>query len=116
MFERPLTLVSLNIKGLRGDLHKPKEIKAWLASLPPPPPLIKDHDILMEGCAQFVTLQSPEGGTLSIINVYAQRSSNDRTPLWRRITQAEFTADHVIVGGDFNHLEETGRRGLSNER
>jgi exonuclease III len=79
-------------------------------------PLIKDHGILMEGRAQFVTPQSSEGGTLRIINVYAQRSSNDRAPLWRRITQAEFTADHVIMGGDFNHLEETDRRGFSGER
>jgi hypothetical protein len=40
MIEKPLTLVSLNIKGLRGNLPKLKEIKAWLASLstPPPPP------------------------------------------------------------------------------
>jgi exonuclease III len=79
-------------------------------------PLIKAHDILMEGCAQFVTLQSSDNGTLTIINIYAQRSSNDRAPLWRRIIQAKFTADHVIVGGDFNHLEETDCRGISGER
>jgi hypothetical protein len=28
MLERPLTLASLNIRGLRGDTPKPKEIKA----------------------------------------------------------------------------------------
>jgi hypothetical protein len=39
MIEKPLTLVSLNIKGLRGNLPKLKEIKAWLASLSTPPPL-----------------------------------------------------------------------------
>jgi hypothetical protein len=38
-------------------------------------PLIKAHGILMEGRAQFITLQSPDDGTLTIINVYAQRSS-----------------------------------------
>ncbi len=44
-------------------------------------PLIKDHGTLMEGRAQYVSLQSPEGGTLTIINIYAQRSSSDRAPL-----------------------------------
>ncbi|CAM6013462.1 unnamed protein product [Sphagnum balticum] len=36
MIEKPLTLTSLNVRGLRGDSPKPKEIKAWLASLPTP--------------------------------------------------------------------------------
>jgi len=118
MFERPLTLVSFNIGGLRGDSPKPREIKAWIASLPSPlqilfiqehhlgkegiqssgkgiefwngttlwnegipmgrsqrtsagtvilvdratTPLIKDHDILVEECAQYVSFQSPGGG------------------------------------------------------
>jgi hypothetical protein len=79
-------------------------------------PLIKEHGILMEGRAQYVSLQFPEGRTLTIINVYAQRSSNDRAPLWKKITQADFTSDQVVVGGDFNHLEETTRRGVSRER
>jgi hypothetical protein len=171
MFERPLTLVSLNVRGLRGDSPKPKEIKAWLASFSSPPqilliqehhlgkegihnsakgmefwkgttlwnegipmgrsqrtnagmailidrattPFIKNHGILMEGRTQYISLQSLEGGTLTIINV-AQRSSNDKAPLWRKITQADFTSDHIVVGGDFNHLEETTRRGVSGER
>jgi hypothetical protein len=37
MLERPLSLVSLNVRGLRGDTPKPKEIKAWMASLSSPP-------------------------------------------------------------------------------
>ncbi len=36
MLERPLTLASLNVKGLRGDTPKPKEIKAWMASFADP--------------------------------------------------------------------------------
>jgi len=172
MFERPFTLASLNVRGLRRDSPKPKEIKAWMASLPSPPqvlliqehhlgkeniqnatkglefwngtalwnegipmgcsqrmsarmailidratsPLIKDHGTLMEGRAQYVTLQSPKGGTLTIINIYGQHSSRDRAPLWQKITQADFIVDHVVVGGDFNHLEETTRRRTSGER
>jgi len=172
MFERPLTLVSLNVRGLRGDTPKPKEIKAWMASFSPPlqilliqehhlgkegiqnfgkkmelwngavfwnegilmgrlqrtnagtaifidratASLIKDHDILIEGRVQYVTLQSPKGGTLTVINIYAQRSSNERAPLWQKITQANFASNHILVGGDFNHLEETTCRGVSGER
>jgi len=79
-------------------------------------PLIKDHDIVMEGRAQFLTLQSPDNGSFTIINIYAQRSSNDRALLWRKLSQADFTADHFIIGGDFNHLEDTDRGGTSGER
>jgi len=79
-------------------------------------PLIKEHGILMEGRTQFITLQSPDNGSLTIVNVCTPCSSNDRAPLWRKLTQAEFTSDHIIVGGDFNHLEETNRRGTSGER
>ncbi len=136
MFERPLMLVSLNVRGLRGDSPKLKEIKAWITSLSSPfqilliqehhlgkdgiqssgkgikfwngtafwnegipmgrsqrtnagiailvdratAPLIKDHDILVEGRAQYVSLQSPGGGSLTVINIYAQQSSNNRPP------------------------------------
>jgi len=47
MIEKPLTLVSLNVKGLRGGTTKPKEIRAWLASLQTPPQilLIQEHHI-----------------------------------------------------------------------
>jgi hypothetical protein len=79
-------------------------------------PLIKEHGILMEGRVQFITLQSLDNGSLTIVNVYAQPSSNDRAPLSRKLTQAEFTSDHIIMGGDFNHLEETDRRGTSGKR
>ncbi len=69
-------------------------------------PLVKEHGILMEGQAQFITFQSPDNRSLTIVNVYAQRSSSNKAPFWRKLTQAEFTSDHIIVGGDFNHLEE----------
>jgi len=79
-------------------------------------PLVKEHGILLEGCVQFITLQSLDNGLLTIINIYAPHSSNDRAPLWRRINQAGFTSDHIILGEDFNHLEKTDRRGTSDER
>jgi len=45
MIEKPLTLVSFNVKGLRGGTAKPQEIRAWLASLQTPPQilLIQEH-------------------------------------------------------------------------
>jgi RimJ/RimL family protein N-acetyltransferase len=51
MIEKPLTLASLNVQGLRDNSPKPKEIKAWLASLPFPPQilLIQEHHLGKEG-------------------------------------------------------------------
>ncbi|CAM6023819.1 unnamed protein product [Sphagnum balticum] len=78
--------------------------------------LVKDSGILIEGRAQFITLQFPDNDSLTIVNIYVARSSNDRAPIWKKIHEAEFTLEHVILGGDFNHLEETIRRGTSSER
>jgi exonuclease III len=79
-------------------------------------PLVKENGILSEGRAQFITLHLPDNSSLTIINIYAPRSSRDRAPLWRRVSDAEFVADHLIMGGDFNHLEEVNNRGLVVER
>jgi hypothetical protein len=51
MLEKPLSLVSLNVRGLRGDTPKPKEIKAWMASLAAPPQilLLQEHHLNAEG-------------------------------------------------------------------
>ncbi len=76
-------------------------------------PLVKENGILLEGGAQFITLHLPDSNLLTIINVYTPRSSKDRAPLWRRVSTTEFAADHLIMGGDFNHLEEVSRKGLA---
>jgi hypothetical protein len=54
MLERPLTLASLNVKGLRGNTPKPKEIKDWMASLADPSQilLIQEHH-LCKGVQRF---------------------------------------------------------------
>jgi len=174
MIEKLLSLVSLNVRGLRGASAKPKEIKAWLASLKAPPqilliqehhigkddnqnpakgkglefwrgssfwnhgiplkrsqriragtailidrattPLIKDHGILLEGRVQFVTLHSPDNGLLTIINVYASQTSTERALLWNKITQVDFTSDHIILGGDFHHFESTDQESTPGTR
>jgi hypothetical protein len=51
MTEKALTLASLNVKGLKGNSTKPKEIKVWLASPPTPPQIIlfEEHHLGKEG-------------------------------------------------------------------
>jgi hypothetical protein len=52
---------------------------------------------------------------MTIINIYATRFSNERAPIWKKLSETSFTADHIILGGDFNHLEETDYRGIVEE-
>ncbi|CAM6009036.1 unnamed protein product [Sphagnum balticum] len=79
-------------------------------------PLITAHGTLIKGRAQFITLQSLDNGTLTIINVYAPCSSNDRVLLWQRINQADLNSDHIILGGNCNHHEVTDWRGTTGVR
>jgi hypothetical protein len=79
-------------------------------------PLIIANDILLEGRAQFITFHIPNNENLTIINVYAARSSNERVLMWKRLNEASFTVDHVILGSDFNHFEEIDRRRIVGER
>jgi len=76
-------------------------------------PLITDHGILVEGRAQFIMLQPPGEGSLTIINIYASLHSTDRAQLWQKVSQANFNADHVILEGDFNHQEVLECRGTA---
>jgi hypothetical protein len=47
MFEKPLTIVSLNVRGMKSNKAKPKQIKAWLGSLATPPQivLLQEHHL-----------------------------------------------------------------------
>jgi hypothetical protein len=51
MIERPLTIVSLNVKGLGRDSTKQKLIRIWLSSLQNPPQilLIQEHHLDEQG-------------------------------------------------------------------
>jgi hypothetical protein len=79
-------------------------------------PLVKEDKILTEGEVQYVTLHLPDNSELTIINTYASKTSRSRAPLWKRISEANLTADHTIIGGDFNHLEEMETRGMAGQR
>jgi hypothetical protein len=74
-------------------------------------PLIKGNGILTEGRTQYITLHLLDGSKLTIINTYVPRASRVRALLWKRISEAKFTSDHIVLGGDFNHLEEVDCRG-----
>ncbi|CAM6066984.1 unnamed protein product [Sphagnum tenellum] len=79
-------------------------------------PLVVDSGILMEGRAQFIKLQAVDSGTLTIANVYVAWTSRNRALLWKTIRRAELDSDNTIIGGDFNHQEETSRKSVSDER
>jgi endonuclease/exonuclease/phosphatase family metal-dependent hydrolase len=79
-------------------------------------PQVNANDILLEGRAQYITIQLPSNGSLIIVNIYENRSSKERAPMWRKLSETAFIANHIIIGGDFNHLEETNYRGLVEER
>jgi hypothetical protein len=79
-------------------------------------PLISANGILLEGRAQFITLQIPGNGNLTNINVYAACSSNERASMWKRLNEANLVLDHFILGGDYNHWEEIERRGVAGKR
>jgi hypothetical protein len=46
-------------------------------------PQITSNDILLEGIAQFITLEFPGNENLTIINIYAIRTSNKQVLMWK---------------------------------
>jgi hypothetical protein len=79
-------------------------------------PLISANGILLEGWAQFITLQILGNGNLTISNVYAACSSNERMLMWKWLSEANLVANYFILGGDFNHWEETKRERVAEKR
>ncbi len=79
-------------------------------------PLVTEDKILIEGRVQSVTLHLPDDSVLTIVNTYASRTSRSRAPLWKRISEANLTTNHIIIGGDFNHFEEMGAKGVAGHR
>jgi hypothetical protein len=35
--------------------------------------------------------------------------------MWKQLSEASFNIAHIVIGGDFNHLEEINRRGKARE-
>jgi len=74
--------------------------------------VINANGIFKKSKAQFITLQIPGNGNLTIINVYAACFSNERASMWKRLSETNLTTDHFILGGDFNHWEKTKHKGV----
>jgi hypothetical protein len=102
MIKKPLTLVSLNVRGLRGDSPKPKEIKAWLASLSTPPQilLIQEHHLGKEGIQNSIRgLKFWKGNAFwneGIPMGYSQRTNACTAILVDRVT-APLVKEHDIL-------------------
>jgi hypothetical protein len=58
MFKKTLTMVSLNVRGMKVKKTKPKQVKVLLSSLPTPPQVI----ILQEHHLGKVEAQDPARG------------------------------------------------------
>jgi hypothetical protein len=52
---------------------------------------------------------------LTIINIYDARTSNEWALMWKQLNEANFDTSHVIIGRDFNHLEDIDRRRKAKE-
>jgi hypothetical protein len=61
-------------------------------------------------------LQTADSGTLTIVNVYVAKTSRNWALLWKTIRRAKLDSDNTIIGGDFNHQEETFCKGIAGER
>jgi hypothetical protein len=83
MTEKALTLASLNVKGLRGNSTKPKEIKVWLASLPTPPQIIlfEEHHLGKESRPPQRASNSGKG-TPSGMKAYPWDARKEQAPAW----------------------------------
>jgi hypothetical protein len=79
-------------------------------------PYVVDHGIMVAGRAQFITLQPPGEGALTIINVYVPTLSTDCAQLWQKVGQANLIADHFILGRDLSHQEAPEANNSSNTR
>ncbi len=73
-------------------------------------PQITSNNIFLEGKIQFITFQFLDNGNLTIVNIYFVRTSNEKAFMWKRLSEASFDIAHVIIGGDFNHLEKMDRK------
>jgi hypothetical protein len=48
--------------------------------------------------------------------MYPAQTSRNRALLWKTISKAKLDSDNIIIRGNFNHQEETSRRGIAGER
>jgi exonuclease III len=110
MTERPLTIVSLNVRGLGRDSAKQKLIKTWLSSLQKPPQilLIQEHHLDEQGATNSTKgLEFWQGRTFwnpEIPMGNSQRISAGTAILVDRMTAPLVKEDGIITEGRAQYL------------
>jgi exonuclease III len=105
MSERPLIIVSFNVRGLGKDLTKQKLIKAWLTSLQNPPQilLIQEHHLDEQGTTNSTKgiefWQGKAFWNLGIPMGIFQRTSAGTAILVDRMTAPLTKEDGILVEG-----------------
>jgi len=69
-------------------------------------PQVTSNGILLEGKTLYITLKLSVNENLTFVNIYVVRTSNEWALMWKQLSEANFDTSHVIIGGNFNHLEE----------
>jgi hypothetical protein len=110
MSERPLTIVSLNVRGLGRDSTKQKLIKTWLSSLQIPPQIlfIQEHHLDEQGATNSTKgMEFWQGGAfwnLGIPMGNSQRISAGTAILVDRMTAPLVKEDGIITEGRTQYL------------
>jgi hypothetical protein len=105
MSERPLTIVSLNVRGLGKDSAKQKLIKAWLTSLQNPPQIlfIQEHHLDEQGTTNSTKgigfWQGKACWNSRILMGISQRTSAETAILVDRMTTPLIKEDEILVEG-----------------
>jgi exonuclease III len=105
MSERPLTIVTLNVRGLRKDSAKQKLIKTWLSSLQNPLQvlLIQEHHLDNQGVTNSTMgLKFWQGKAFwnpGIPMGTSQRTSAGTAILVDRMTAPLIKKDEILVEG-----------------
>ncbi len=110
MSERPITMASLNMRGLTRGTAKQKLIKAWLASLQNPPQilLIQEHHLDQAGIANSTKgLEFWQGKACwnpGIPMGITQRTSAGTAILVDRMTAPLIKEDGILVEGRAQYI------------
>jgi len=110
MSEQPLTIVSLNVRGLGRDSTKQKLLKTWLSSLQNPPHilLIQEHHLDEQGATNSTKgIEFWQGRAFwnpGIPMGNSQRISAEIAILVDRMTAPLVKEDGIIIKGRMQYL------------
>lgn len=67
--------------------------------------MLVDHETIVPGHAQFITIQFTKELKVGILNIYAHNYTSSRARLWNTIRHYNLPEAEWILGGDFNMIE-----------